>query len=72
MLVDTGGKTAQAYNSFHEDYKIANRGYFIVDKNRNILLKHIEGFSLLNNQTKTLIDVIDKYITPESPPTRQP
>lgn len=62
MLVDEDGKTAQAYNSFHKDYKIANRGYFIVDRSRRILLRHIEGFSLLENQTETLIDVIDRTI----------
>ena len=62
LLVDAGGRTAKAYNTFHKDYKIANRGYFVVDRNRRILFTHIEGFSLLEHQTETLIDVIDRTI----------
>jgi len=63
LLVDADGKTAMAYNSLHMEYKVANRGYFIVDRNRVVVFKHMEDFSLLENQTKTLIDAIDKYIT---------
>ena len=51
---------AREYGVFHDEYQVANRGYFLVDRNMSIRFKSVDGFSLLKEQTKTLLDAIDQ------------
>ena len=62
LLVDEKGEIAKIYDSDHWLLPVARRVYIIVDKKRNIVYRKDMGFGLLENQTETLIQEIDKNI----------
>ncbi len=52
----------KTYGVKHWLLPVAKRVYIIVDKERNILYKKDTGFSLLENQTETLLKKIDSSL----------
>ncbi|MFW5862615.1 MAG: redoxin domain-containing protein [Spirochaetota bacterium] len=59
LLSDEEEKVVTIYDADHWLFPVASRVYIIVDKNRNIVFREDTGFSLLENQTETLLKVID-------------
>lgn len=62
LLVDKKGEVAKHYDADHWLLPVARRVYIIVDKERNIIFRKDMGFALLENQTETLLEKIDKHI----------
>lgn len=62
LLVDEKGEIAKIYDADHWLLPVSRRVYIIVDKKRNIIFRKDMGFALLENQTETLIQEIDKNI----------
>jgi len=50
------------YKTDHAILPVSKRVYIIVDKQGNIVYRNDTGFSLLENQTQTLIGEIDRHI----------
>ena len=55
-------RVVRAYDAKHWLLPVASRTYIIIDKDRRILFRENTGFSLLENQTETLIRNIDELI----------
>ena len=62
LLTDEKGEVAKLYGADHKLLPIAKRVYIIMDKQRNIIYRKDAGFALLENQTATLIEEIDRNI----------
>jgi hypothetical protein len=43
---------------------VTKRAYLLLDKSRTIVYKHLDGVTVLDNQSDTLIKAIDGLITP--------
>ena len=50
------------YDAEHWLFPVASRVYMVIDKNRNIHFREDTGFGLLENQTDTLLKVIDEKL----------
>jgi len=62
LLSDPDRRVIKLYGAKHGFLPVARRVYIVVDRNRQILFRQDKGFSLLEDQTQTLIDAIDKGI----------
>ena len=62
LLSDQEMQVIRAYDAKHLLLPVASRVYIIIDKDRRILFRENTGFSLLENQTETLIRNIDELI----------
>lgn len=59
LLSDEKGRIAKIYDADHWLLPVSRRVYILIDKNRNILFRKDTGFSLLEDQTETLIQEIE-------------
>jgi peroxiredoxin len=62
LLSDTDKSVIKKYNTKHWLLPVSKRVYIIVDSTGTIIYRNDTGFSLLENQTATLIIEIDKKI----------
>ncbi len=62
LLSDTKGRVMARYGAAHRLLPVARRVYIVVGKDRRILFIRDTGFSLLENQTETLLNAIDAGI----------
>lgn len=62
LLSDQEMRVIRAYDAKHWLLPVASRIYIIIDKDRRILFRENTGFSLLENQTETLVRNIDELI----------
>ena len=62
LLSDQEMQVIRADDAKHLLLPVASRVYIIIDKDRRILSRENTGFSLLENQTETLIRNIDELI----------
>ena len=62
LLVDEKGKVAKMYDADHWILPLSKRVYVIIDPQMNIIYKKDTGFGLPPDQTKTLINEIDRQI----------
>lgn len=62
LLSDADGATARAYDVFLGigSKGVAKRGYFLVDPERVIRFKYLDGTKVMPNQTATLLDAVEK------------
>ncbi len=60
LLVDEKGTVAKMYDADHWLLPLSKRVYVIIDKKMNIIYRNDMGFALLPDQTKTLLDEIDR------------
>lgn len=60
--MDEKGKIAKTYDADHWLLPLSKRIYLIIDKKMNIVYRKDMGFALLPDQTKTLLDEIDRNI----------
>jgi len=59
LLSDVDKKVVETYDADHWLFPVASRVYMIVDKNRTIVFREDTGFGRLEDQTETLLKVID-------------
>jgi hypothetical protein len=50
------------YDADHRLLPLSKRVYVIIDENMNVIYKKDMGFALLPDQTRTLIDEIERHI----------
>lgn len=62
LLSDTDRRVIRLYDADHWLLPVASRVYIVVDKNRKIVFRQDAGLSLLDDQTRTLIQAIDRFI----------
>ena len=62
LLSDPGRRFIGIYDAEHGMLPVAKRVYIVVDRHRQIVFRRDTGFSLLEDQTKTLIGAIDTYV----------
>ena len=62
LLVDEKGKVAKMYDADHWILPLSKRVYVIIDPQRNIIYKKDAGFGLPPDQTKMLMNEIDRQI----------
>jgi peroxiredoxin len=66
LLSDPDASVVKSYDVFLGlgSKGVTKRAYLLLDKNRTILYKHLDGVTVLDNQSDTLIKSIDGLITP--------
>ncbi len=62
LLSDTDKSVIKKYNTKHWLLPVSKRVYIIVDSTGNIIFRKDTGFSLLENQTATLISEIERNL----------
>ena len=62
LLTDEKGRVAKQYNADHWLLPVSRRVFILVDTDLNILYREDTGFSLLKNQTETLIREIERNL----------
>lgn len=62
LLSDEKKEVIKKYGTKHWLLPVSKRVYIIVNSSGEIIYRKDTGFSLLENQTETLIDVIDSKI----------
>ena len=62
LLVDEKGKIAKLYGADHWLLPLSKRVYLIIDQKMNIIYKKDAGFGLPPDQTKMLMNEIDRQI----------
>jgi len=62
LLVNEKGRIAKKYEADHWLLPLSKRVYLIVDREMNIIYRNDMGFALLPDQTRTLMEEIDRYI----------
>ena len=62
LLSDEGAKLATALGAKHPKLPVANRFYMVVDQQQRIIFEKNTGFALLEDQTETLLGIIDEHI----------
>lgn len=62
LLSDKKKETIKKYGTKHWLLPVSKRVYIILNSSGEIIYRKDTGFSILENQTKTLLDVIDKNI----------
>ncbi len=64
LLSDSNAAVARSYGVFLGlgSSGVTKRAYLLVDKNRRIVYKHIEGLGLLDEQSATLLKAVDDLI----------
>ena len=62
FLSDEKKEVVEKYDTEHWLLPVSKRVYIIVDASGKVIFREDTGFSLLENQTATLIGEIDKHI----------
>ena len=62
LLSDESKETVKKYGTKHWLLPVSKRVYIIVNSSGEIIYRKDTGFSLLENQTETLLNVIDRKI----------
>lgn len=62
LLVDEKGKVAKMYDADHWILPLSKRVYVIIDPQMNIIYKKDAGFGLPPDQTKMLMNEIDRQL----------
>lgn len=62
LLTDEKGKIATLYDADHWLLPVSRRVYLLVDPALNIVFRKDTGFSLLDDQTQTLVREIEKNL----------
>ena len=62
FLSDEKKEAVKKYDTKHWLLPVSKRVYIIVDASGKVIFRQDTGFSLLENQTATLVSEIDKHI----------